>query len=337
MEHFGNLPDGTKVHRIVISGGGLTASFLTYGAILQNLQLEGHASPLVLGFPEFPNYLNDSPYFGATAGRFANRIRDGHLQLDDNVFQLDQNFMGKHCLHGGNLGVGKRNWEVIQYGGHFVCMKIALQDGEMGFPGNMIVEANFQLLLSGTLDITYTATTDSPTLCNLTHHSYFNLSGEHDVRQHVLQVDANHFLPVNNELIPTGEVKPTTDHDFDFRAAKSLASVTKNHLIDHNFCLSDSKILKQVATLYSPKSDIKMICKTTEPGLQIYAGSKVNTNNPGLQGTKMGAYAGLAMEAQLWPDANHHEHFPSAILTPEKTYYHNTQYIFSKANDTHEQ
>lgn len=330
MELFGYLPDGTKIHRISIQGSGLQASFLTYGAILQNLQLEGHHYPLVLGFPDFAPYLDDSPYFGATVGRCANRIRDGHLQLGNKPYQLDRNFLGKHSLHGGSVGIGKRNWTLSEYGNDFVHFDIVLNDCEMGFPGNMAVRAEFKLMDPGVLDIVYTATTDAPTLCNITNHTYFNLSGENNVLNHLLQVDADHFLPVDDELIPTGEIKHVANHDFDFRSAKPLKAVARNHLIDHNFCLSRNKKLKKVASLFSPISGVHMVCKTTEPGLQIYAGKNINTRNPGFYGSPMGPYAGLAMEAQIWPDAHHHEHFPDALLTQKQTYRHNTQYIFSK-------
>lgn len=327
MSHFGNMPDGTLVDRVTISGGGLTANILTYGTIVQDLRLEGHAAPLVLGFGEFDPYLTHSPYFGATAGRCANRIRDGHLELDGVAHQLDCNFLGKHCLHGGTVSMGKRVWVLENHTADSVVMSITLSDGEMGFPGNLTARVRYALLPDGVFDVQMTAETDAPTLCNLAHHSYFNL-GEETIAGHLLQVAADHYLPVDDELIPTGEVAPVDGTAFDFRAS---APVSQAAPLDHNFCLSRARqSLRQVARLSSQTSGVSMICMTTEPGLQVYDGSKINIAPAGLEGRRMHAYAGLAMEPQVWPDANHHADFPQAELRPGEVYRQQTQYIFGK-------
>ena len=205
MHKFGEMPDGTEVQRIQLSGNGLTANILTYGAVVQDLRLDGHEPALVLGFEDFDSYLAYSPYFGATAGRYANRIRDGHLEIDGQTYQLDQNFVGKHCLHGGALGAGKRVWTVDNRTSDTVALSIVLADGEMGFPGEMKVQVIYSLLPNGILDIKYNATTDKPTLCNFAHHSYFNLDGGSSILNHTLQVHASHYTPVDEELIPTGQ------------------------------------------------------------------------------------------------------------------------------------
>jgi len=149
MHKFGEMPDGTNVHRVEISGYGLTANILTYGAVVQDLRLTEHAPALVLGFEEFDSYLAHSPYFGATAGRCANRIRDGHLEIDGQTYQLDQNFIGKHCLHGGALGTGKRVWTVEHQTSDTVALSIVLDDGEMGFPGEMKANVIYSVLQWG--------------------------------------------------------------------------------------------------------------------------------------------------------------------------------------------
>ena len=325
---FCELPDGTEINRVVLTGGGLTASVLTYGALLQDLRLEGHESPLVLGFPEFAPYLDRSPYFGAIAGRCANRVRDGHLEIEGQTFALDRNFLGKHMLHGGAESMGKSAWRIGDLTDDSVTLKIAVPDGHMGFPGNLDARVTYSLLPGGTFDIRFNATTDAPTLCNLAHHSYFNLDGGATISDHLLWVDAEHYLPVDDELIPTGEVAPVAGTAFDFRQP---APVRQAHKVDHNYCLSNRRFaLRPVARLTSPASGVAMECRTTEPGLQIYDGAKINIDLPGLDGQPMGAFAGLAMEPQIWPDANHNDGFPSAVLRPGETYEQHTQFIFSK-------
>jgi len=328
METFGTLPSGETVHRIRLKGGGLTAHVLTYGAVLQDLRLDQHAAPLVLGFPEFAPYLTHSPYFGATVGRCANRIRDGHVVLDDETFQLDRNFIGKHMLHGGADGLAKQLWQVAEHGPDHATLTTALEDGHMGFPGRLDVQVRFAVTDGGTFDIRMTATTDAPTLCNLAHHSYFNLDGGATISDHLLRVAADRYLPVDQDLIPTGEIRALDGTAFDFRTP---APVGQAHPVDHNFCLSETRRpMRPVAWLASPSSGIAMECRTTEPGLQIYDGAHIDIDLPGLTGTPMAACAGLALEPQVWPDANHHSQFPQAVLRPGERYDQHTQFCFSR-------
>ena len=329
IEKFGTMPDGKEVERIVLQGGGLNAAMLTYGSILQNLYLEGHAAPLVLGFDSFAPYLTHSPYFGATAGRCANRIRDGHLDLDGTVYQLDRNFLGKHHLHGGAKGIGKRLWQIVEVSGSELTLEIALTDGEMGYPGNMQIRLQIGLLSDGVLDIRFEATSDTTTLCNLAHHSYFNLDGAVATGAHELQIAADTYLPVDDELIPTGEVRSVAGTSFDFRKAKAISQATET--IDHNFCVSNARgPLLPVAWLYSSLSGVGMEVRSTEPGLQVYDGARVDIELPGLNGAPMHAHAGIALEPQIWPDANHHKGFPQAVLRAGNRYEQHTQYKFTK-------
>ncbi|TCL08366.1 aldose 1-epimerase [Shimia isoporae] len=328
IEEWGQMPDGNTVKRVRLEGGGLTANVLTYGAVLQDLRLSGHDAPLVLGFPEFAPYLTRSPYFGATAGRFANRIRDGHLELDGETYQLDTNFIGKHTLHGGADSMGKRLWVIEAHSPSSVTMKIVLEDGHMGFPGALTARVEITLLDAGVLDLKMTAEADKATICSLAHHSYFTLDECGRISDHLLSIDADRFTPVDDELIPTGELPVVAGSQFDFRRA---APVKQAHDVDHNFCLSDTReAIRSVATLSSTISGVTMLCRTTEPGLQVYDGSNIDIDIPGLHGQPMGAYAGLAMEPQIWPDAHHHSHFPQAVLRPGETYTQHTQFVFSK-------
>ena len=331
IENFGTMPDGKQVERITLQGGGLKATVLTYGSILQNLHLKGHAAPLVLGFDSFAPYLTHSPYFGATAGRCANRIRDGYLVLDGAVYQLDRNFLGKHHLHGGAKGIGKRLWQIAEVSSSALKLEIALADGEMGYPGNMQVRLQIGLLSDGVLDIRFEATSDATTLCNLAHHSYFNLDGSADSGTHELRIAADAYLPVDAELIPTGEVRSVAGSSFDFRKAKPINQVSATEIIDHNFCVSNTRgPLRSVAGLYSPLSGVGMEVRSTEPGLQVYDGARVDVELPGLNGAPMHAHAGIALEPQIWPDANHHTGFPQAILRAGSRYEQHTQYEFTK-------
>ncbi|PSL18441.1 aldose epimerase family protein [Shimia abyssi] len=330
MHAFGTMPTGETVHRLRLEGGGLTAHVLTYGAVLQDLRLEGHDAPLVLGFPEFAPYLDRSPFFGAIAGRYANRIADGHLEIDGATHQLACNFLGKHCLHGGLDSMGKRLWQVQEHSASHVVLTHELPDGHMGFPGALTARVTIRVLDGGVLDFVMEAETDAPTLCNLAHHSYFVLDDGRTISEHLLKVDTGQYLPVDGELIPTGEVRDVDGTSFDFRA---FARLKQAHPVDHNFCLSQKRgAIRPVAWLKSQRSGVSMECRTTEPGLQIYDGANINIDLGGLSGEPMGAYAGLAMEPQVWPDANHHAHFPQAILRPDERYRQHTQFVFLKEN-----
>lgn len=334
MSDFGQLPNGQTVTRLAIAGGGLSGHVLTYGAVLQDLYLEDHDAPLVLGFDKLSDYLDHSPYFGATAGRCANRIRGGHLELDGQSYQLDTNFLGKHTLHGGALGMGKRLWSVESHAPNAVELSFVSPDGDMGFPGDLAVKLRIALLDgavldSAVLDIQMEASTNAKTLCNLAHHSYFVLDDSGDVRDHRLVLAAEHYTPVDDELIPTGQVASVANTRFDFRQGARVAQAQP--LLDHNFCLSTERgPLRPVAWLSSDRSGVSMELRTTEPGLQVYDGAKVNTPVPGLTGCPMGAHAGMALEPQVWPDAHHHAHFPQAILEVGQTYRQHSQFIFSR-------
>ncbi|MGI9390159.1 MAG: aldose epimerase family protein [Boseongicola sp.] len=328
MERFGTMPDGTPIYRIRLQSGQMEAWFLNYGAVLQDLRLGDHPHPLVLGFPAFLPYLTHSPYFGAIAGRCANRIRDGHLELERKTYQLDRNFLGKHTLHGGTLGTGKNVWNIEKATADSVAFAIDLADGEMGFPGSLDAKVVYSLGPHATLDIRMEATTDAPTLCNLAHHSYFTLDGTGSIANHLLQIDADNYLPVDEELIPTSEIRAVADTRFDFRSPRPVAN---GGSLDHNFCLSsDRQVIRKVARLASVNSGVSMEVRTTEPGLQIYDGSRIDIEVPGLAERPMSCHAGIAIEPQIWPDANHNQGFPSVVLRPGQTYHQHTQFAFSK-------
>ncbi|MFZ1814342.1 MAG: aldose epimerase family protein [Rhizobiaceae bacterium] len=328
---FGRTPSGEAVHRYTISGGGLTANILNWGAVIQDLRLGGHGPSLVLGFEAFDSYPAHSRYFGATAGRCANRIRDGRFEIDGKSHQVDRNFLGKHHLHGGSASIGKRLWTVGKVDAERISLSIRVEDGEMGYPGRLEISQTIGLLESGVLDIVMEAQCDAPTLCNLAHHSYFNLGRTPDILDHTLRVAADHYLPVDAEMIPTGEVRPVAGTPFDLRTARRLGDVSANHPIDHNFCISRERTaLRAVGELRAPASGVSMLVRTSEPGLQVYDGSQLDVPVPGIGGRMMKAHAGIAMEPQVWPDAVNHGDWFQPLLRPNETYRQHTQYVFAK-------
>lgn len=325
---FGQLSDGTEVTRHKISGGGLEAWILSYGGILQDLRLDGHEAPLVLGFDSFAPYLTDSPYFGAIAGRCANRIGHGQFTLDGTRHQLDQNFLDVHHLHGGRASVGKRQWTVEDVAADRIRLSIVLSDGEMGYPGQMTARLTYACQDDGVFDVQIEAETDAPTLCNFAHHSYWNLDGSETTAHHLMQLDADRYTVVDDAFIPTGESRDVTATRYDFRQERPIADEI---FIDHNLCLSETRAqIRKVGALRSTLSGLGMEMRTTEPGMQVYDGFKLDVQKPGLGGRIYGANAGVALEPQIWPDAINHPGFPDPVLRPGETYHQHTQFVFTK-------
>lgn len=332
IEEFGRTADGETVRCVTIAGGGLTAHVLTWGAVVQDLRLAGHEPPLVLGFDRFEDYPVRSPFFGAIAGRYANRIRHGRFDLDGRTVQVDTNFLGKHLLHGGIKGIGKRVWTIAETGADFVRLTLADRNGEMGFPGNLDIECLYTLE-DGALKVALSARTDSPTLCNLAHHSYFNLDdgGTGNVLGHRLTIDGDRYVPVDGEWIPTGGTPDVAGTPFDFRGMREIAwqEDGSQFVYDHNWCLAAGRRpLTKAVRLEGARSGVAMEVWTTEPGVQFYAGHKLAVDG-GLGGRNYGAFAGLCLEPQIWPDAPNNADFPQAVLRPGETYEQATEYRFS--------
>lgn len=335
-EPFGWMPDGREVRRVTIQGGDLTAKIINWGAVIQDLRLAGHPAPLVLGLDDFRFYPVHSPYFGAIVGRFANRIAQGRFTIDGKAYQADRNFIGKHTLHGGAAGFGHQLWTMKDAGPDFVTLTYHSRDGEMGFPGNLHVSCTYRLKEAGRLVVEIDAETDAPTLCNIAAHSYFNLDdgGRTDVLGHSMQIDADTYLPVDGELIPTGEIVRVEGTDCDFRTLRPIRNGegAANRAYDNNFCLSDGRgPLKRAVTVRAARSGVEMEVWTTEPGVQFYDGENVARDVPGLEGVTYAAFAGFCLEPQIWPDAPNHSHFPQALLRPNEPYAQRTEYRFRLA------
>jgi aldose 1-epimerase len=331
-EVFGAGPNGEVVTRVVLEGGGLTAKVLSWGSIIQDLRLEGHPAPLVLGFDNMDGYLEHSPFFGASPGRNANRIAKGRITIDGRQYQLERNEGGVTHLHGGKDGIASQNWDIIDLTEDRVVLRIVDRDGRAGYPGNCTITATYQLKPGGVLSVVYESTTDAPTIANVCQHSYFSLKDGHDTSDHLLMIAADAYLPTDAEQIPEGGPKAVEGTPFDFRQMKPMVQMLGGErvLYDHNFCLSPERTHKRlVAHATSPVSSVHMRVFTTEPGVQFYAAFKMNVPVPGLDGLNYPACSGFCLETQIWPDAVNQAGFPKAILRPGEMLRQETDYVFS--------
>lgn len=333
-EVFGQTKEGETVHRVVIRGGGLTVKVLSWGAVIQDARLEGHDAPLALGFEDFNSYLAHSPFFGATPGRCANRVGDGKFTLDGKVYQLELNEKGVTHLHGGSNNIGTLVWTIVEHEADRVVLKIVDRDGRAGYPGNCTIQATYRVHGNGELSVDYETVTDQPTIANVCQHSYFNLDGREDALAHEIMIAADHYLPTNEKQIPTGEIRSVAGSEFDFREMAPMKRFVRQEqaLYDHNFCLSSERTAKRSIVLArSLHSGVSLEVRTTEPGVQFYAGFKLGVPVPGLDGRKYGPFAGFCLETQIWPDAINHAGFPNAVLRPGEVLRQETDYIFTKS------
>ncbi|MFI9340346.1 aldose epimerase family protein [Streptomyces sp. NPDC052773] len=345
-ELFGKLADGTKVYRWSLENGGTRMKVLSYGGIVQSLELpdrRGRYANVSLGFDNLEDYVSSSPYFGALIGRYGNRIARGRFTLDGKEYQLSVND-GDNSLHGGAQGFDKRVWDVEPFTrGSDVGLRLYYTsvDGEMGYPGTLRTTVTYTLTRAGDWRIDYEATTDKPTVCNLTSHVYFNLAGEGSgtVYDHELSIAASRYTPVDAGLIPTGERAKVAGTPFDFRRAKTIGEDIRDahqqllygQGFDHNWVL-DKGITSRpehVATLREPGSGRTMRIATTEPGLQFYSGNFLDGTLVGSGGRIYRQGDALCLETQHFPDSPNQPSFPSTVLRPGQTYRSTTVHSFS--------
>jgi aldose 1-epimerase len=305
MTDFGHLPDGRAVRRITIAAGELTVSVLTLGAILQDVRLAGVGHGLTLGSDRLADYLSGMHWWGSLVGPVANRIGGARAVVDGVERQFPANQDGRHALHSGPVSLCHKLWDVVEESGAHVVLAVDLPDGEGGFPGNRRVTARFAVAAPAALTLEITTTSDAATLVNITNHSYWNLDGSDRWPGHNLRIAADHYLPVDDDLIPTGEVRAVAGTDMDLRGGVVL--VPGAPAIDHNFCLAPGRRGMTDVLWLTGAAGVQMVLSTTEPGVQIYDGRAAA--RPG-----RGVYEGLAIEAQGWPDAMHHPHFPPVAL-----------------------
>lgn len=325
LRDFGHAADGRKVQAIRLTSDGLAATVLTRGAVLQDVRLAGVGHSLTLGSDLLEAYEGPMAYFGAIVGPVANRIAGASAEVGARTCHFPAN-EGGTLLHSGARGLHTRHWTVAAVTDDAVTLRIVLEDGDDGFPGRRDIRATFRI--EGTaLHLALTATTDALTLMNLANHSYWNLDAAPTTAGHRLRIAADHYLPVTPALIPTGEHRAVSGA-FDLRRERTL-DLTEGY--DHNFILSDRpRELTEVAEL-TGGSGISLRLATTEPGLQVYGGQGLATAPwPGHRGTPCGAFAGIALEPQRWPDAPHHPGFPTILLSPGETYRQETRWTFSR-------
>lgn len=328
---FGRLEDGTVVEEITLKKGALEAKVLTFGAIIRDLIFNGKSR--ILGFDSLDGYLNHGPYFGAVPGRCANRIAHGRFELNGEIIQLALNPDSKHHLHGGPNGFARRIWTIEQQDKASVLLKYVSEDGEQGYPGRVEALCRYTLTGSGALRVKFTATADKTTPVNLTQHAYFNLDGEGDIQDHTLEIAAETYLPVDEELIPTGEIRNVAWTPYDFREGRKIRRKPGEEgvVFDHNFCLSEAPRDEVVfaAALEDSQGECRMEVWTTEPGVQLYDAQGLNIPVPGLEDRRYGAFAGLCLETQRWPDSVNRNNFTPVLLHPGETYTHVTEFRFS--------
>lgn len=321
---FGQTRDGRPVQAITLASPDLTATILTWGAALQDLRLAGLGHGLTLGGPDMAAYEGPMGYFGTIVGPVANRIAGARATIAGRDHRFAAND-GANLLHGGADGTHAQLWHLDGATEVEARLSLLLPDGAGGFPGTRRITADYRLS-GAALTLTLTATTDAPTLMNLAHHGYWNLDGAPTTRGQRLTIAADHYLPVDAGLIPTGEERPV-EGAFDLRAGRTLDG---SEGFDHNFCLARApRPLTEVAHLAGRQATLHLA--TTEPGLQIYDGRRLDTAPyPGHGGKPYGAFAGLAMEPQRWPDAPHHPGFPPITLAPGETYRQDTRWRFTR-------
>lgn len=345
LRRFGVLA-GQSVHEARLVGSGMTASVIEYGASVRDLQVrrrDGQMQRVVLGFDELGDYVAHAPHFGAIAGRFANRIGGGTFRLDGARYQLPLNQEGRHSLHGGH-GFGLRPWRIVHQAAGSVTLALVSPDGDQGYPGTMRATCHYALVEPMTLRIALEATTDRATVVNLCHHSYFNLDGGVDVLDHRLEIRANLFASADADLIPDGQVLSVAGTPLDFRQARPLRQRDgsgEQFRLDHTYILRRDRTeagavsgleMAQAASLWSPRTGLRMQVWTTEPALQVYDGAKLAVPVPGLDGARYGARAGLCLEPQHVPDSPNLPHFPSTVLRPGAVYRQLTEYRFGDDN-----
>ena len=343
---FGRLPDGRGVDLYTLANAhGIEVRVMTYGAIITVVRTPdrtGRSEDIALGFDSLAGYLSEHPYFGALVGRYANRIAHGRFTLDGKTYQLALN-NGPNSLHGGLRGFDKVLWSAESFsnsGSAGVTLRYTSPDGEEGYPGTVNVRVTYTLNSRNELSVEYEATTDKPTVINLTQHSYWNLHGEGrgDILDHLVQIDASSFTPVDSTLIPTGEIATVTGTPFDFRSPTAVGAridqpdeqLRFGRGYDHNFVLDRSnRGLTHAARVVDPASGRALDVSTTQPGMQFYTGSFLDGTIRGKAGHVYVHRGALVLETQHYPDSPNHPNFPSTVLRPGETFASRTVFAFS--------
>lgn len=336
---FGTLASGELVESVTLTNNhGMSVRLIGYGASIQSVivpDAHGNLADVTLGYETLVEYVQAPQYFGATVGRVANRVAHACFTLGGQEYHILAND-GPHSLHGGPVGFDRKNWDLLACDEEALTSTFAMTspDGDQGYPGNLRVLATYQLGEDNSLSVHYRAATDATTIVNLSNHAYWNLSGEgaqQDAMDHVLTIAADEFLPVDAELIPTGERRSVVGTAFDFRAGMPIRArirdVADSQLrygrgYDHNWIISDtpSNAPQFVARLEDPHSGRIMTLWSNQPGVQFYSGNFLDGSTAGKAGKSYRMGDAIALEPQCFPDAPHQPVFPSIVLMPGQTY-----------------
>lgn len=334
-EVYEKMADGREVNIFTLTNkNGLVAKVMEYGAILTSMEVPdavGQLADITLGYDSLAGWLSNSPYYGATVGRFGNRIKDARFSLDGKLYQLAENNGANH-LHGGREGLDRVLWSGKVIGDNSVKFSYISKDGEEGYPGNLHVTVTYSLTDADELIWHAEATTDAATIVNLVHHSYWNLTGDCNIpiTGHELMLAADSYLPTDAGMIPTGEIAPVAGTPMDFtssmvigeRIAQDFEALNLAGGYDHAWVLREGQGTRLVARLADPISGRVMEVLTDQPAVQFYAGNLLTAHAGSKGGGRYIKHSGLCLETEGFPDAPNHPHFPSPILRPGEQYSH---------------
>jgi galactose mutarotase-like enzyme len=331
VTEFGRMPDGRPVHGILLGAvPGPVVHLITLGASVHRLEVtcgDGRRRNVVLGHATVADRLASSDYLGGTIGRYANRIAGGRFRVGDLDVQLATNDRG-NCLHGGTDGFDRRVWDLVDAGRNQAHLRLVSPDGDMGFPGTVTADVHYRVD-GDSVRVRLEATTDQPTLVNLTNHAYFNLDGEDagTIDRHRLTLYADEYTPVDAGGVPTGRQEPVDGTPFDFRSPTIIGQAVRRRTpqvelargVDHNYVIR-GRGLRTAAVLESPSTGTRLELSTDQPGLQVYTGNFLAGSRPSTSGGLYRQGDGIALEPQLYPDSPHHPEWPSAVLEPGDRY-----------------
>lgn len=325
---FGKADDGSAVQLVTLrNANGMSAEIITYGAIIKSLRApdrDGNFTNVVLSTDSLQKHEHGFGGAAAIIGRVANRIAGAQFELDGKTYHLNAN-NGKNTIHGGRKGFAQSVWKVADAASNdheaSVTLRYLSKDGEEGFPGNLDTTLTYTLTDKNELVLDYKATTDKPTIVNLTSHAYWNLAGGGSALGNILWIPSSSHTPADRDLIPTGEIEPIAGTAIDFNKPTRIGDrieqlKTRMNGYDHNFILGEDGVMKPAARLVEPKSGRVMEVKTTQPAVQLYTGNHLN-------------YTAVCLETQHYPDSIHHDNFPSTVVRPGKPFHETTVFTFS--------
>ena len=346
QSNFRTEVDGKKTDLYILRNkNNMEVCITNFGGRIVSVMVpdkDGQMRDVVLGFDSIQDYISKPSDFGASIGRYANRINQGKFTLDGVEYQLPRNNYG-HCLHGGPQGFQYRVYDAVQLNPQELQLTYVAKDGEEGFPGNITCKVLMKLTDDNAIDIQYEAETDKPTIVNMTNHSYFNLDGDAGSNaEHLLTIDADYYTPVDSTFMTTGEIVPVEDTPMDFRTPMPVGErindfdfvqLKNGNGYDHNWVLNaKGDINRRAASLKSQKTGIVLDVYTNEPGVQVYAGNFLDGSLTGKKGITYNQRASVCLETQKYPDTPNKPEWPSAVLRPGETYNSHCIFKFSVDN-----